>query len=323
MFSHLDVVESGKNRSLYLDGMRHSSMNLHDPMDLVIDYTEFFHLGMLLNPQTKDVLFVGGGGFTGPKNFLELYPETKIDVIELDADVIDIAKIYFGLEENSRLQIFNDDARKHLLAFDKKYDLIVLDAYAANYVPYHLLTDEFFEIVEQRLNTNGIVISNLIGSIEGENSPLVRSVYKTIKDTFPVSHIFLTEDPPTNLQNVMIVSSNKPYEIDRQELLNLAQNSPADYLVDDLRLSNTVYQESINISDVPFLTDQFNPSEVLINPLTDKPYAEKFQEDVSQNKQEQNDAANITLGITLLVIAVIWLIYLKRKIWLPILGDNS
>ena len=314
MFSHLDVIEYGQDRSLYLDGMRHSSMNLHDPMDLVIDYTEFFHLGFLLNSQIKDVLFVGGGGFTGPKNFLALYPETKVDVIELDADVIDVAKTYFALEEDPRLQIFNDDARKHLLTFDKKYDLIVLDAYASNYVPYHLLTDEFFEIVEQRLNSDGIIISNLIGSIEGENSPLVRSAYKTIKDTFPVSHVFLTEDPPTNVQNVIIVSSNNPYEIDRQVLLNLAHNSPADYLVDELSLPNTVYQESVKISDVPFLTDQFNPSEVLINPLTHKPYTEKFQEDVSQNKQQQEDAANMILGITLLIIAVIWMVYLK-KIW--------
>lgn len=324
MFSHLDVVEYGQDRSLYLDGMRHSSMNLHDPLDLVIDYTEFFHLGMLLNPQIKDVLFVGGGGFTGPKNFLALYPETKIDVVELDSDVIDVAKTYFGLEENSRLQIFNDDARKHLLTFDKKYDLIVLDAYASNYVPYHLLTDEFFEIVEQRLNTDGIVISNLIGSIEGKNSPLVRSTYKTMKDTFPVSHVFLTEDPPTNIQNVILVFSNNPYEVDRQELLNTAQNSPADYLVDELSLHNTIYQETIDTSDVPFLTDQFNPSEVLINPLTKKPYAEKNQENVIQNDQQQNEEANMALGISLLVIAIIWMAYLKRNIWnLPISKEDQ
>ena len=72
LFSHLDIIEFGHDRSLYLDGIRHSSMNLNDPLDLVIDYTEYFHLGMLFNPTAIDVLFVGGGGFSGPKNFLEL-----------------------------------------------------------------------------------------------------------------------------------------------------------------------------------------------------------------------------------------------------------
>jgi len=199
LFSHLDIIEYGDNRSLYLDGMRHSSMNLNDPLDLVVDYTEYFHLGMLFNPTATNILFVGGGGFTGPKNFLELYPDTKIDVIEIDSDVIDAAKTYFDLEDNSRLQVFNDDARKHLSTFDKKYDLIVLDAYASNYVPYHLMTHEFFQIVEKRLEPNGVLVSNFIGSIEGNHSQLIRSIYKTMKETFPVSYVFPTKEKPTNV----------------------------------------------------------------------------------------------------------------------------
>ena len=194
LFSHLDIIEYGDNRSMYLDGMRHSSMDLDDPLDLVIDYTEYFHLGMLFNPTSTNVLFIGGGGFTGPKNFLQIYPDTKIDVIEIDPDVITAAKMYFNVELNPRLQIFNDDARKHLSMFDKKYDLIVLDAYATNYIPYHLMTHEFFQILEQRLEPNGVIVSNLLGSIEGNNSPLVRSVYKTMKETFPVSYVFPTEE---------------------------------------------------------------------------------------------------------------------------------
>ena len=69
-FSHLDIVEYGNNVSMYLDGMRHSSMNTKDPLDLVIDYTEYFHLGMLFNPAATDVLFVGGGDLLAQKTFL-------------------------------------------------------------------------------------------------------------------------------------------------------------------------------------------------------------------------------------------------------------
>ena len=316
LFSHLDVIEFGDNRSLYLDGMRHSSMNLNNPFDLVVDYTEYFHLGMLFNPTATNVLFVGGGGFTGPKNFLELYPDTKIDVIEIDSDVIDVAKTYFDLEDNSRLKIFNDDARNHLSTFDKKYDLIILDAYASNYVPYHLMTNEFFQIIENRLEPDGVLVSNFIGSIEGNHSQLIRSIYKTMKETFPVSYVFPTEEKPTNVQNLMIVSSNNPYEFDRLTFLEMAKNTPADYLVDELSKQEHFYQEVVKISDVPFLTDQYNPSEILINPITSKLYDEESQIKQIEKNEHTKYSTNLASGVILSIIAGIWLLYFKKKIWL-------
>lgn len=315
LFSHMDIIEYGDNRSLYLDGLRHSSMNMRDPLDLVIDYTEYFHLGMMFNPTAKDILFVGGGGFSGPKNFLALYPETKIDVIEIDPDVIDAAKTYFNLEASPRLQIFNDDARKHLSMFDKKYDLIILDAYATNYVPYHLMTHEFFQTLEKRLEPNGVVVSNLLGSIEGNNSPLVRSVYKTMLETFPVSYVFPTEEEPAFMQNIMIVSSNQPYEFDRLLLLEISKNSPIDYLSDELSRNEHFYTGIIETSDVPFLTDQYNPSEVLINPVTKKPYMQDLQENQLEEKQHLEYSMNVMLGIALSIVAGVWLLYFKKRIW--------
>lgn len=315
LFSHMDIIEYGDNRSMYLDGLKHSSMNMRDPLDLVVDYTEYFHLGMMFNPAAKDILFVGGGGFSGPKNFLALYPDTKIDVIEIDPDVIDAAKTYFNLETNPRLQIFNDDARKHLSMFDKKYDLIILDAYATNYIPYHLMTHEFFQTLEKRLEPNGVVVSNLIGSIEGNNSPLVRSVYKTMLETFPVSYVFPTEEEPAFLQNIMIVSSNQPYEFDRLLLLEISKNSPIDYLSDELSKQEHFYTGIVETSDVPFLTDQYNPSEVLINPITKKPYMQALQENQLEEKQHLEYSMNLMLGIALSVVAGVWLLYFKKRIW--------
>ena len=317
LFSHLDVIEFGDNRSLYLDGMRHSSMNLSDPLDLVIDYTEYFHLGMLFNSNFKDVLFVGGGGFSGPKNFLALYPETKIDVIEIDSDVIDVARDYFELETSPRLHVFNADARQHLAMFDKKYDLIILDAYASTYVPYHLLTHEFYQLLEKRLEPDGIIISNLIGSIEGSKSPLVRSAFKTMTETFPVSYVFPTENKPTNQQNIMIVASNYPYEFEKSVFLERAQNSDADYLVDELNEEHHFYSKIVKTSDVPFLTDQFNPSEVLHNPKTGKQYDEFSQGVKLEDKEQNNDdyGINLIMGIALSVISAIWLLYFKKRVW--------
>ena len=317
IFSHLDVTEFGDNRSLYLDGMQHSSMNRNDPLDLVIDYTEYFHLGMMFNPDATNVLFVGGGGFTGPKNFLALYPDTKIDVIEIDSDVIDVAKKYFDLKEDSRLQIFNDDARKHLSLFEKKYDLIVLDAYASTYVPYHLMTHEFFQTLEQRLESDGVIVSNLLGSIEGNNSQIVKAVYKTMKETFPVAYVFPTESNPKNLQNVMIVSSNQPYEFDRLSLFEIAKNNPSNYLVDELSVEEHFYQKSVDVSKAPIITDQRNPLEIMINPITSMPYEQEFQNKDIEENENREEILNLSMGGILVILASIWLIYFRKKIWQP------
>lgn len=315
LFSHLDVTEFGDERSLYLDGIQHSSMNLNDPFDLVIDYTEYFHLGMMFNPDATNVLFVGGGGFTGPKNFLALYPDTKIDVIEIDSDVINVAKKYFELKEDSRLQIFNDDARQHLSTFEKKYDLIFLDAYASTYVPYHLMTHEFFQTLEKRLEPDGLIVSNFIGSIEGNHSQLVKAVYKTMKETFPVAYVFPTESHPTNVQNVMIVSSNQPYDFDRIKLFEIAKNNPLNYLVDELSVEEHFYQKSVDISAAPIITDQRNPLEIMINPITSMPYVQEFQDKNTDDEENREDMTNLSLGIILILFSALWLLYFKKKIW--------
>ncbi|MDH3617221.1 MAG: fused MFS/spermidine synthase [Nitrosopumilus sp.] len=315
LFSHLDVTEFGDNRSLYLDGMQHSSMNRNDPLDLVIDYTEYFHLGMMFNPDATNVLFVGGGGFTGPKNFLALYPDTKIDVIEIDSDVIDVAKEHFDLKEGPRLQVFNDDARKHLSLFEKKYDLIVLDAYASTYVPYHLMTHEFFQTLEERLEPDGVIVSNLLGSIEGSRSQIVKAVFKTMKETFPVAYVFPTESNPTNLQNVMVVSSNKPYEFDRLKLFEIAKNNPSNYLVDELSVEDHFYQKPVDVSKAPIITDQRNPLETMINPLTSQRYVQELQDKTTEESQDQEGLQKYSMGLSLAFFTAIWLIYFKKEIW--------
>ena len=213
------------------------------------------------------------------------------------------------------MNIFVDDARKHLATFDKKYDIVILDAYAANYVPYHLMTDEFFEILGERMEPDGVVVSNVIGSIEGQNSQLARAIYKTMKETFPISYIFPTENFPTNIQNIMIVSSKNPYEFDRITLLELSKNSPADYLVDDLSKQNHFYEGTMDTSNVPFLTDQLNPSEVLTNPLTNKSYTQESQDNQIEKKEYRNDSINLGIGIVLSIVAAIWSLYFRKKIW--------
>jgi spermidine synthase len=322
LYSHLDVIDSGNIRTLYLDGNIHSQMYKDKPEELVNTYTKYFHLGFLFNPNAKDVLFVGGGGFSGPKNFLSMYSDVRIDVLEIDPDVISAARDYFSLHvdnDGSRLMIYNDDARNFLSKTEKKYDLIILDAFSKNYVPFHLMTLEYFQLLDKKLTSDGIIISNNIGSMTGDRSDIVRAVYKTISQIFPTVYVFPTEHNSGNLQNIMLAAMKSPtVEYSKDELRQLASNNDnnnhnSSTALDDLDYLEHLYEAELKTNDVPLLTDQFAPVEILINPVTNEPYnLENVPTKGSTGLSWIEDTNSIKL-VLLTIIAAIWIFYTQKE----------
>ena len=312
-YSHLDVIDSGNIRTLYLNGMRHSAMNLNDPSDLVLQYTKYFHLAKIFNPSFEKVLFIGGGGFSGPKNFIASYADIQIDVVEIDPDVIDTAKKYFSLTDDSRLRIFNEDARTFLMRSEEKYDVIILDAYATNYVPFHLLTNEYFQILDTRLSSSGVVVSNLMGSLVGDTSDLFRSVYKTMNKTFPNLYVFTTKHVIGDSQNLITVAVKSDTKYDDEKLAGLAKEYFLEQYLDDFHDNDHFYIEKIRVDDVPFLTDEYSPVEKLLNPVTSQPFVKeglRYQNTSSVIWYGQNTAI---IGL-MLTVTIVWALHFK-SLW--------
>jgi spermidine synthase len=322
LYSHLDVSDYGNIRTLYLDGNIHSQMYKDKPEELVNTYTKYFHLGFLFNPNVKDVLFVGGGGFSGPKNFLSMYSDVRIDVVEIDPDVISAARNYFNLpvdNDGSRLMIYNDDARNFLSKTEKKYDLIILDAFSKNYVPFHLMTLEYFQLLDRKLTSDGVIISNSIGSMAGDRSDIVRAVYKTISQVFPSVYVFPTEHNSGNLQNIMLAAMKTPtVEYSKDELRQLASNNDnnnhnSSTALADLDYLEHLYEAELKTGDVPLLTDQFAPVEILINPVTNEPYnLENVPTKGSAGLSWIEDTNSIKL-VLLTIIAAVWIFYAQKE----------
>jgi spermidine synthase len=321
LYSHLDVIDNGNIRTLYLDGNIHSQMYKDKPEELVNTYTKYFHLGFLFNPNAKDVLFVGGGGFSGPRNFLSTYSEASIDVVEIDPDVISAARNYFYLPANngSRLMVYNDDARNFLSKTEKKYDLIILDAFSKNYVPFHLMTLEYFQLLDEKLTSDGIIISNNIGSMTGDRSDIIRAVYKTISQVFPSVYVFPTEHNPGNLQNIMLATMKTPTEYSKDELRQLASdnddnnNHNSSTALDDLDYLEYLYEAELKTSDVPLLTDQFAPVEILINPVTNEPYNLENVPTKGSTGLSWIENTNSIKLVLLTIIAAVWIFYTKKE----------
>ncbi|WP_276246630.1 MULTISPECIES: spermidine synthase [unclassified Haladaptatus] len=266
-YQELQVIDLGGTRTLYLDGQRHSAMDLDNPSRHVFTYTRYFHLPLLMTDDVDRVLFIGGGGFTGPKRFVEDYDVT-VDVVEIDPEVISVAKEYFAVEESDRLRIHNMDGRQFLQQTDETYDLIILDAYKMDKVPFQLTTEEFMRLAESRLSDDGVLFANIISAPQGAASQFYRAEYKTMAQVFPQVYSFPTVDA-TVIQNIEVVATKNATVLTQEELL--ARNANRDIGI-DLSSELRTYRNSENVENVPVLRDDRAPVDDLLDPLIGQRY---------------------------------------------------
>ena len=191
---HVLVVDRGDTRALLFDNDVQSTMSLRNPYAGGLEYTDYFHVPMILKPATTRVCFIGLGGGTGPKAFLRDYPRVTVDVVEIDPVVERVARQYFHLPRHQRLNVSIQDGRAFLNRSRRSYGAVIMDAYAGGpygaYLPAHLATREFFQTVHRRLETGGSFVFNAIGVHGGMNHNVVESILATLRSVFPVVYAY-------------------------------------------------------------------------------------------------------------------------------------
>ncbi|MEM2041336.1 MAG: fused MFS/spermidine synthase [Nitrososphaerota archaeon] len=268
LYNNIVVVDRGGIRYLYLNGLLHSGMSLADPYALVFDYTKLFAAGPLLAPNASRTLFIGGGGFSGPKFFLKNYRSMIIDVVEIDPAVVDVARDYFEVRDDPRLNVFVEDGRRYLTRTSEVYDVIIVDAYSKNYIPFHLMTLEFYALVKSHLKRNGIVILNIIASLEGPTSDIMRAEYKTIRSIFrEVIVVPVFSSSGGQVQNIILIASDASLPL-KDELIDLARMDNVSSSLGLDRFFGLMPTYELPIMDVPLLHDAYAPVENLLNPVT-------------------------------------------------------
>jgi spermidine synthase len=144
--------------------------------------------GMLVLPfagldrAPRRVAILGNAAGTMARAYGRLFPATRVDGVEIDAELSEIGRRYFGLE-GRRLELLHEDARPYLRRTEARYDVIAIDAYRQPYIPFYLSTREFFELCRDRLAPGGVVVIN-IGHPEGETA-LEEVLAATIGEAFP------------------------------------------------------------------------------------------------------------------------------------------
>jgi spermidine synthase len=166
----------GHNKRYYTE----SSMKLSEPSLLTVDYTRYMTLGVAYATKPERILEIGlGGGRT--VSYLKMFmPDTAILAVEIDKDVVELARKYFKFTESASLRAVVADGRSFLIRDTDKWDVILIDAYRGPFVPFHLLTKEFYTLAKSRLAPGGVVVQNIEPS-----TMLFDSATATLASVFP------------------------------------------------------------------------------------------------------------------------------------------
>lgn len=199
-----------------INNENHSAMFL-DSDELVNEYTHYYRFIEFLKPDFQKTLLLGGAGYSFPKYYLNNYLNQEIDVIEIDPKVTKLAREHFRLKDEPRLKIYHQDARVYLNNNQKKYDVILGDAFGSRYsVPYQLSTVEAIEHKYDSLVDDGIVILNLISALEGEGAWFAHSQYLSYSQVFEQVFLFPVSQPEDTklVQNIILVALKTKDDID-------------------------------------------------------------------------------------------------------------
>ncbi len=181
------VTEEHGQRFLRLNKLwGHHSKSLNPETKLSGDYYDEFLVAQLFS-DAKTTLILGNAAGTSMMQTRHFF-STRVDGVEIDPVITEVGKEFFGLVLDDKTRIYHEDARTYLIKNQEKYDVIYVDIFAGSpYVPFHVITIEFFELVKAALSENGVMAINLHPYPPG--AELKEYILNTIVTVFPYSFL--------------------------------------------------------------------------------------------------------------------------------------
>lgn len=146
-----------------------SCINKKRPQELVFNYSKLLFSSLLLLEKPQNVLIIGLGGGTMSNSIHQLFPDARITNVEIDSAVVKVAREYFDFIENDKITTEIKDGRifiKRAKIKKEQYDWIILDAFNGDYIPEHLMTQEFLSEINSVLAENGVLAANTFSNSE-------------------------------------------------------------------------------------------------------------------------------------------------------------
>ncbi len=253
------MLSFGAKRLRYVE----SIVNPDDELELPVFYTQTMTAGLAFAKRLEDAAIIGLGGGRTAWYLHKSIPDLRFTAVELDPEVARIADRYFGVRQEENFDIVIRDGRVHLSRSEAAFDVILIDAYRGPFVPFHLLTREFYELVGEHLKPGGVAIQNV-----EPTTMLFDSAVSTIGAAFDNLAFF------SGRGNIVIVAYNGP-ELDQSEVLARARKRQSEY---DFRYDLT-----------EILARRFEPEwDTTTEPLTDDWAPVEYLKAVERHNRKQS-----------------------------------
>ena len=151
------TMSFGHNRALYTETV----YDTRDELALPVRYTRSMTAVLAYAGHVDRLLEIGFGGGRTAWYLHKTIPNLKIVSVELDKQVFELAKRHFGVRPEPNFHVSIEDGRRYLQGRKERWPVVMIDAYRGPFVPFHLLTTEFYELLKTRLTSDGAVAQNV------------------------------------------------------------------------------------------------------------------------------------------------------------------
>lgn len=192
----------------------------------------------------KEILILGMGTGTYAVQCQRYFGNHNIEGVEIDEKITELSRKYFNLPEDVKVTTY--DGRAYLNADEKKYDVIMVDAYQDITIPFQMSSVEFFTLVKEHLKEDGVMVVNMNmrgkqeGSINQYLADTIASVFQNVytidvkgstnRELFAGNHDFMLQNMEAQTERL---SNPELRDMMQTVLENLSPYEAGSYLMTD------------------------------------------------------------------------------------------
>lgn len=191
------------DRETLITNVAQSILDLNNPLNLIFPYSRAVLLALVWKTLPKKIYVIGFGGGTLPRFFHHYFANAIVECTDIDQKVVEVAQKFFGIQFDDRLKVAIQDGREYLAQQNStvKNDIIIVDAgFGSGYMPYRLVTQEFYQLCKTRLSSAGVLVVHLFHKQEFNAAAV-----KTIQTVFAQVYICNLETG-----NSIVIATNAP-----------------------------------------------------------------------------------------------------------------
>jgi spermidine synthase len=251
---------------LYFDRFVQGYFPRNEGAEIPPNYSDALLLSLAFPRRPESLVAIGLGAGMIQAILSARAPEIAVTTLEIDPEVVAVAR-RFGVAPGAGSRILVGDGRRELLREISGTDVILVDAYFADGVPFHLLTKEFFTLARDRLSPDGVLAANFVGTFTGKGNALFWAAVRTLLEVFPRVYIFsgeLARGEAVFRGNTIVVASRSSDRLGRQEIADraaalagrLGRASVGSWAA-------SLYDGEMRTAGAPILTDDYSPTDAL------------------------------------------------------------